>query len=271
MARKEGPVSLVVVPDAVNGLDLCGEIQWPVNAKKIREAGFEYAYVQSSRYSSQKAGRFNELVGQLRDAGLRVGAYHFCSHDSDPVQQARFFHKASNGLGSAAGELPPMADWEHCTPSKYNNHPQHCVSWIAVFLKECKELWYGAGGASRNGPSPRLPVGYSYPDYCGIHQPALAQNLELGGYPLCLASYRQDGAVPAHTESAVLHKIPKPWKTWTLCQYSGNIGQPVPGVSGPCDRQVFNGSSAEFAVFAGISRLHTEGNFEVKEDVFKRK
>ncbi len=262
--------SLLIVPDAINGIDLCGEFQWPIDARKIKEAGFEYAYVQSSRYSSQRCGNYDRLVGQLRDAGLSVGAYHFCSHGTDPVQQARFFHQASDGLGSHPGELPPMADWEFCTPSNYHDlfkypegHPQHCVSWISAFLKECKALWYGP-------TSSRLPVIYSYPAYCGAHSPALAKELSLGEYPLCWASYREDGSIPTSMETAISHHVPLPWAKHTLCQYSGNNGKPVPGVSGPCDRQVFFGSSAEWATFRGLQRDVSLPSWPVKEDVYER-
>ncbi len=256
------PSLSMLVPDAVNGIDLCGEFQWPIDAVAIKKAGFEFAYIQSSRYSSQRAGNFDKLVGSLRDAGLSVGAYHFCSHDSDPIQQARFFYAASHGLGTNPGELPPMADWEHCTPSHYPDHPQHCVSWIAAFLREAKGLWYGHGS--------RSPVIYSYPNYCGLHQPALARELELGAYPLCYASYRQDGGIPLTVGQAVVHPIPRPWTKWALCQYSGNVGVRVPGVPGPCDRQVFNGASGDFAMFLGIPRPVSSGTFDVKEDYATR-
>lgn len=248
----------IIVPEAINGIDLCGAIQWPIDAKKIREAGFEFAYVQSSLYSGAYAPKFSKLVGELRNAGLSVGAYHFCSHDTDPVKQARFFHQASDGLGTNPGELPPMADWEYCTPSHYPNHPQHCVSWIAAFLKECKELWYA--------DNDRLPVVYTYPSYGGTHQPYLAEETGLGAYPLCYASYRQDGAIPLTVGQAVVHKIPRPWTSWALCQYSGNVGVPVPGVSGNCDRLVFNGSGGDFSAFLGNSRPAESLTFGVKED-----
>lgn len=252
----------IIVPDAINGLDLCGEFQWPVDAKKIKEAGFQFAYVQSSRYSSQRAGNYDRLVGSLRDAGLSVGAYHFCSHGTDPVEQALFFHQASNGLGANPGELPPMADWEFCTPSNYKDHPQHCVSWIAAFLKECKRLWYDNVD--------RSPVFYSYPSYCVAHSHALAKELGLGEYPLCLASYREDGSIPTSMETAASHTVPLPFKRHTLCQYSGNKGVPVPGVTGPCDRQVYNGSGGDWAAFLGIARPAESIAFRVKEDVYVR-
>ncbi len=247
-----------VVPDAINGIDLCGEFQWPIDARKIRDAGFEYAYVQSSRYSSQRAGRFDDLVRALSDAGIRVGAYHFCSHGTDPAEQARFFHKASNGLGTLPGELPPMADWEFCTPSNYTNHPKHCVTWITTFLKTCKELWYES--------SDRLPVLYSYPSYCWAHSPALAKELALGAYPLCLASYRQDGSIPLTVGQTVVHAIPRPWPSWTLCQYSGDNGKRVPGVMGACDRSVFRGKYGDWAAFIGLLRPVDSISFGVKED-----
>ncbi len=255
------PVQLIV-PDAINGIDLCGEFQWPVDAALIRKAGFEYAYVQSSRYSGQRAKNFDRLVDSLRGAGLAVGAYHFCSHDTDPIKQARFFHAASHGLGTNPGELPPMADWEYCTPAKYSDHPKHCVSWIAAFLKECKELWYGP----MVKPSGRLPVLYTYPSYGSSHQPALAQEPSLGEYPLCWASYRRDGAIPLTVGQAAVHKVPGNWSNWTLCQYSGDKGVRVPGVPGACDRQVFSGSSGDFAVFTGLSRPVSSFEGLVKED-----
>ncbi len=254
-------MGLIVVPDAKNGIDLCGEFQYPVNARKIKEAGFDYAYVQSSRYSGQRAANFDKLVDELRGAGLSTGAYHFCSVGSDPKEQAGFFFMASGGLGKLPGELPPLADWEHCTPSLYKNHPQHCVSWIVAFMKESTRLWYG------DNPS-RFSSLYTYPDYCSRHQPSLSAEVGLGEYPLCWASYRQDGSVPVSAKAAPSHSIPAPFSRWSLCQYSGNNGKPVPGVPGACDRQVFHGSSAEWADFIGLRRDVSQISHDVKEDVY---
>ncbi len=252
---------MIVVPDAINGLDV-SSMQGRPNWKLVKEAGFDFVYIQSSRYSSTPELSFLAQSEGAREAGLLVGSYHFCSHDSDPIKQAGFYFRTSGGLGSKSGELPPMVDWEYCTTSKYPDHPKHCVTWIETFIGECQRLWYPDNA---NRLHKRHIVLYSYPNYCGSHQPALAASRVLGGYPLCYASYRQDGAVPLSTGDAVVHPLPKPWLGWSLCQYSGNVGVPVPGIKGACDRQVFNGSSGEFALFCGIYRPVHSSEFEVIE------
>lgn len=266
-----------VVEGRINGLDLCGSIQKITDAKAIKDAGFEYVYVQSSRYSSTPELSFEKTVDLLRTAGLRVGAYHFCSHDTDPVKQAEFFYKASRGLGSKPGELPPMVDWEHCTPQRYPNHPQHCVDWVTQNLQSVTRLWYPD---NHDRVIRRYPVLYSYPVYCGSHQPALACS-RLNEYSLCYASYKSvyDESKKAHVlvgwlptaEQGPLHKLPEPFTNWTLWQYSGNNGLAVPGIRGDCDRQVFSGSSADFARFCGINRVHEVNEWKVKEDEQRRK
>lgn len=257
----------IIVPGAVNGIDLCSiqEAGGAIDAKAIAAAGFEFAYVKSSQYSSVQDLRFDKLVDSLRSAGLSVGAYHFCSHDKDPIKQAEFFFKSARGLGSKPGELPPMADWEFCTASRYINHPQHCVDWIGTFLKTTEGLWY-PNNADRLVP--RLSVLYSFPNYCRSHQPALEQS-RLGENPLCFASYREDGSIPVSGLAVIVHQIPKPWNKWTLCQYSGDKGRSVPGIRGACDRQVFNGTTQEFAAFRGIYRPVDSVEGKVTENVFR--
>lgn len=240
-----------IVPNRINGLDLCSiQDSIPLDAKRIKDAGFDFVYVKSSQYSQTRDIRFSSLTDRLSKAGLRVGAYHFCAHDSDPEAQAEFFYKASGGLGKNAGELPPMVDWEFCTPSKYKNHPLHCVEWLEKFLTKATQLWYPENHARR---ITRLPVVYSFPDYCNRHQPALGLSGTLSQFPFCLASYRRGRELPGE-DHQTYHSVPKPWQRAILTQYSGNDGMPVPGIAGACDRQLFNGSSGEYYDFLGLER-----------------
>lgn len=257
---------MYVVANRVNGIDV-SSVNGTPDFKKVKEAGFEFVYIQSSRYSRTQDVPFGRALDAARNAGLRVGAYHFCSHDTDPVSQAEFFHRVSGGLGSKPGELPPMVDWEFCTPSKYTNHPQHCVTWLERFLEHATLLWYPDNERMR---TPRRPVVYTYPFYSKGHQPALGGSDGLGAFPLCYASYKAgpDGKLlpwlPGETDVPV-HALPAPWKAWALWQYSGDRGLRVPGVSGYCDRQLFNGSSGEFAEFLGLVRPASSKEWKVKE------
>lgn len=269
-----------IVPNRINGIDLCGVQEYKpgaVDFKKVKEAGFEFVYAKSSQYSKTKDFTFDSLVDRARDAGLRVGAYHFCSHDSDPEAQAEHFFRASNGLGRLPGELPPMGDWEFCTssvyvPPKYPlGHPAHCINWGERFMKRVTELWYPDNARMQ---VPRLPTLYTYPNYAGRHQPQLSAST-LGIYPLTYASYKSEpdgkggyklvGWLPKESQGP-LHKIPGPWADWKLWQYSGNNGLRVPGVPGDCDRQLFNGSQGDWAEFLGLCRpVHQSDPKEVIE------
>ncbi len=251
---------MVTIPDRINGIDLCSlQDAVPLNAKVIKEAGFAFAYVKASQYSNLPDSRFDSLVDRLSAEGISVGAYHFCAHDTDPRKQAEFFFRASRGLGTKRGQLPPMADWEFCTATRYPNHPTHCVTWIETFLQRCTELWYPDND---HCSVPRLPVIYTYPYYAAGHQPALASS-ELGKYPLCYASYTtgttlQPSRIPDHP-------LPKPWLKWTLCQHKGNDGR-VPGIVGACDMQVFNSTSGDWDQFLGLVRPPHLTVKDVKED-----
>ena len=264
----------VIVENAVNLLDM-SYIQdiLPINPKVISEAGFQGVYVKSSQYSSTADLKFTSLTDRLRDAGLRVGAYHFCAHDSDPIRQAEFFFRAARGIGSKPGELPPMADWEHCTPSFYQDHPEHCVQWLEKFVGRCDELWYPN---NNNSIKPRFTVVYTFPNYASTHQPALSGSTSLGKRPLCFASYKSgpDGKempyIPALHE-VPYHKTPRPWTKPMLVQYSGSRGAKVPGVQVPCDRQVFTGSVQEFDEFCGLGRPVESNIQDAAVDTLDRK
>lgn len=248
--------SYVLVPGAINGIDVSSN-NGHIDFQAVKDAGFEYVYIQASRYSSTKDLPFDKLLDQARRADLRVGSYHFCSQATDARAQAQFAYRACGGLGSANGDLPPMFDWEFCTPSNYVppkyplGHPQHCVSWLVDCLDEATKLWYPNNDRLIN---PRYPMVYLYPAYGQSHQPALSQALELAQYPLCYASYRYDSGIPESYQAAVsVHQAPNPpWPTITMVQYSGDKGRPVPGVAGACDRQVFCGDEIEWEVLLGL-------------------
>lgn len=251
------------VPGRINGIDVSSiQAITQDSANKIAASGFKFAYVQSSRYSSTRDLSFGRTVDYFRKAGLRVGAYHFCSHDSDPKAQMEHFYRACGGLGIESGDMPPMIDWEFCTPAVYApNHPKHCVDWLADALMAAEGLWYCNND---NSIIKRYPVTYTYPNYGAQHQPNLGMEPSIARSPLCYASYKSKPStsgngyelvawIPTETQGP-LHELPKPWNKWTLWQYSGDKGLAVPGVSGSCDRQVFNGTKEDFDRFCGIYR-----------------
>lgn len=252
-------VADIIVPGRINLIDV-SSMQGVIDFKKVKEAGFRGVYVQSSRYSSTRDLPFQRNVDGAKSAGLAVGAYHFCSHNSSPEKQAEFFHRACGGLGSNPGELPPMLDWEHCTPSAYENHPFHCVQWVNTFANSATALFYPNNHRER---IQRRPTLYTFPNYAKTHQPALGDLFpELDQYPLTYASYK--GVADSTSKGGYrlvpwlpkpnqqpLSPLPKPWTEWKMWQYSGNNGLPVPGVKTDCDRILFNGTEEDFQFWLG--------------------
>jgi len=253
------------------GIDI-SSIQGTIDPQKIKDSGIKFAYVKSSQYSSTVDSTFHGYVGQLKSVGILVGAYHFCFQGSDPEKQMEHFFRASDGLGKEPGELPPMIDWEFCRNDSAGNplSSKQCVDWLKAAAAKATKLWYpGNAELILAGEMPRKPVIYTYPYYGDQHQPELGLAEELSSYPLCLASYKSAGMelLPwdplKEGKYKPLHKLPAPWKDWTLWQYSGNKGMKVPGVIPDCDRQLFAGGTEKLLRFAG--HLPLKGQVYTKE------
>jgi lysozyme len=125
--------------------------------------------------------------------------------DDDPVLQANFFLSV---VGSQAGSLPPVLDWETFSASPLLD-TEHVLTW----LQEVED---------KSGVTPII---YGSPDNLG----ALDLDARFLRYPLWVAQY-----------SVATPRVPAPWETWRYWQYTdkGNLS----GISGPCDLSFINGT-----------------------------
>lgn len=93
----------------VRGVDVShyqGDIDWPVLAG---QAGIQFAYIKATEGSASVDERFAENWVSAREAGLRVGAYHFFSYDSPGASQAAHFIEV---VPVEPETLPPVIDVE---------------------------------------------------------------------------------------------------------------------------------------------------------------
>jgi lysozyme len=93
----------------VHGVDVSnhqGTIDW----QRVRAAGFEFAYVKASEGRTFTDPEFVTLSEGARQAGLKVGAYHYFTFCSGGAEQADRFLAASGGR--TTGDLPPVVDLE---------------------------------------------------------------------------------------------------------------------------------------------------------------
>ncbi|MCO6011565.1 glycoside hydrolase family 25 protein [Actinoallomurus purpureus] len=145
---------------------------------------------------SRFAAWWKSLDGKLR------GAYHFAHPSNDPVIEADHF------LSVVAGRLLPgdvlVLDHETRGPS-----PPHDASWARLWLQRVE---------AKTGIR---PIVYTFLSFAQEGRCA-----GLGGYPLWIADPSRPAGRP---------RVPGPWKTWALHQYSE---------TGGIDRDVFNGDAA---------------------------
>ena len=92
----------------VHGVDVShyqGEIDWPVLAGQ----NIQFAFVKATEGSIYTDETFEANWAGAQAAGLRVGAYHFFSYDSDGLSQAENYIATVPVL---PGALPPVIDVE---------------------------------------------------------------------------------------------------------------------------------------------------------------
>lgn len=186
---------------------------------KARDAGIFGVIHKATQGAAYVDPTFAANRRRARDAGLRVGAYHFGTA-GDPLAQAEHF------VETAGGDALLVLDFEG-NPQGYDMSlldAEHFVHHVHALT----------------GRYPGLYSGHTIKEAlvrAGITAPA---QTELSKCWLWIAQY---GAAPL---------IPRIWSRWTLWQYTdGAAGRPphdVPGI-GRCDRDMFNGTADELATF----------------------
>lgn len=171
---------------------------------------------------------FKDHIKQAREHGLLVGSYHYFRQqitstsggliNCDPKKQAKNYYDWVSSMGML--DLPPALDIEKA------NNPYLSVSTLTTCLQEIERL-FG-----------RKPLIYSNPEVLNN----VLKNPDWGNYPLWLAHYNPTPSVP------------KPWKTWTLWQFSDKLTySPIGGTAKkPIDHNWFNGSYEDLIKFCGI-------------------
>jgi len=148
---------------------------------------------------SHFAGWWSQLSGRLR------GCYHFARPSNDPATEATHF------LAEVESRLAPgdlvVLDFETADGMS----PPHCAAWAKTWLQHIQA---GTG---------RVPLVYTFLDFANE-----GYCVGLGSYPLWIADPSRPAGKP---------RVPAPWSTWVLHQYS---------TAGGIDRDVFNGASAAF-------------------------
>ena len=176
-----------------------------VNWKQVANAGYKFVYLKLTEGRSYvDKTTYNNYIG-AKNAGLRVGFYHFAHPDNDPVAEVDFFLKK---LGDMKADLPHCLDLEENKGLSKAKVTAFAVKWMAYLQNQ-------------TGITPVLYTGYSF----------IKSNFSsaVAKYPLWVARYSGSNRVKGFSnpgDSIV-------WDKWAMFQYTDS-GK-VPGIKGNVD------------------------------------
>jgi lysozyme len=202
----------------LEGIDVSnhqGVIAWGA----VAGAGVGFAFLKASEGTTFRDPFLaTNRQGALAN-GIPVGYYHFArpGYGNDPIDEADFFLETLAEAGAAPIDGPVALDLEDLST-------QHDLrDWAIAWLERV---------AGRSGRYPLLYSGLWYLGPRGlVGEPALARA------KLWLASY-----VTNRPDS--FPEAPPPWDRVTIFQWSDR--GVVPGISGFCDLDLFDGTVEEF-------------------------
>jgi GH25 family lysozyme M1 (1,4-beta-N-acetylmuramidase) len=274
-APKEAAPAMTGPGDRIHGADIS---RWqhpgdkPINFEKMHSAGLRFVMIKASD-SRQDADRLAvKYVAADREgaqaAGIYTGFYHYAvlpdvTSTSAIVKDAKVqAQKAIWRLASMGGynemDLPYALDLENnCIRYRANKSCSKRATKSAV------TTWAKAFLASLKEKTGRTPIFYSYPNFL---EGAMVRDKELAQYPLWLAQYAINPAIPTaqpglKNVGCYVHS----WTTssckseWIVWQYTSCGIAPKYGVPGSrLDLNVFRGTQESFLALASGAWVPSE-------------
>ena len=125
----------------VRGVDVSHHNE-EVNWVQLKHEGITFAYLKSTEGIGHLDTKYLEHYANARDAGVKVGSYHFYTFGLDGVLQAKHF------IGQSfvtSGDLIPAIDVEHSLINRYNNDKDYIQLVIDELIKLEHEIheYYG--------------------------------------------------------------------------------------------------------------------------------
>jgi len=192
------------------GVDLSNN-NGPVMLDAVAASGRVFVFMKATEGVAFRDSFFTQWWASAKRLGLYRGAYHFgLPSKNSPEDEASFFMAIMQEQGIEPGDMLALDLEDPAAGGALND-------WTLRFLERVEAL---AGFA---------PIIYTSPGYAVDH--LLARSPELGRFPLWCASWGVSTPPQA----------PPPWDLVSFHQYG--VGGPgsVPGVSGECDLNRFNG------------------------------
>lgn len=198
--------------DMVDGIDVShwqGDIDW----NSVYDGGYRFAFCKATEDTSSVDDTFTTNMDQGTDAGLYMGPYHFARPlDNSAEDEAQHFSSVIAPY-MTDGYMRPVLDLENGSSMSKSE----LTNWVHEFMDTVE---------AETGYEPLI---YTSSNYANNELESSVTE-----YDLWIAHWTYDPT--ASPDTGV-------WPDWSFWQYS-NEGS-VPGVSGDCDLDVFNGNMSD--------------------------
>ena len=221
----------------LKGVDV-SSYQGSINWASVAGAGIKFGYTKATEGTGYQDSTFAGNWSGMKNNGIARGAYHFFHGEIDGTQQADYYLAFVNAHGGfAAGDLPPMLDWEQVNP---NNGGASCSTATANATAFINEIKAKTGMKTLIYTSPGIWNGYGCTN-------------SYGSDPLWVADYFNSQGNGCYTSdtSTECPSTPSGWSAFSFWQY-GDCGS-VAGISGHVDVDIFNGDAAALAALGGAT------------------
>jgi lysozyme len=201
----------------VQGIDV-SKYQRYVDWDLVKGAGKVFGIARASDGLNYNDMFFERNWNEMKRVGIIRGVYQYFRASQDPIRQANFMlDKVGDAGGFAPGDLPAVLDLETKDGQEVSVVVDRAKRWLDHVERETgvRPIVYSANFMSS-------VVGTNF-----------------SAYPLWVANY---------TTQCPL--MPTGWTNWVMWQNSGS--GTVPGVSGNCDTDYFNGTLADLRAFVGL-------------------
>lgn len=200
-----------------------------INWAQVAAAGYRFAVIRGSYGADVKDRRFEQHWDGAKAAGLKVSSYHFLLPEQSANAQMDFWFGI---LGNRKPDFPLVLDVEknsnRLPVAQMTNAVRECLSRIEA-RDARKAIIYTRGS---------------------FWNPQIMTSTEWAQHDLWVANYVSNPANATPT-------MPTAWKQWRFWQYSEH-GK-VPGVTGDCDLNWFNGTADDFLRYTAGSQPPTGG------------
>jgi lysozyme len=214
----EAQDAITVCPGAstLKGIDVShydGTIDWPT----VKSGGIAFSFAKATEGTTYVDPTFATNWNGMKSAGITRGAYHFFHSNMDVTTQVDFYLSTVGTF--SPGDLPPTLDLEVTDGSSPATVSSTAIAWLDAV-------------AAKTGTKPIL---YASPSFVtsDMGSPAGLENHAI----LWLANY-----------GVTCPDVPAPYTSWTIWQSSSTATVTgVPGSSGACDIDTFDGNAAALA------------------------